>query len=417
MTIILGGGKGSRLYPLTKERAKPACPFGAKFRLIDIPISNSINSGLRKIYILTQFESASLNTHISQSYRFDAFSGGFVEILAATQNLENNGWYEGTADAVRKNLSRFNPHKPDTYLILSGDQLYKMDIVDFIRKHEESGADITIAANPVNREVASSLGILNIDDRGHISRFVEKPGPDKDLGPLKIEGLSEDPEKNYLASMGIYIFNAPVMESCLDNDYTDFGHQVIPEAIKTHKVMSYIYGGYWEDIGTIKNFYDANLNLAAPIPKYNLYDELNPVYTHMRNLPPSKILECTFTNAMAAEGSIISHSKITNSLIGIRSVIRNGCSLDGVYIMGADTYETDWEKRTSQGKNEPLIGIGSHTRIKGAIIDKNVRIGDNCSIGVEPSIDRTDGDYGSYHIVDGIIVIHKDALIPDGTIL
>ncbi len=417
MTIILGGGKGSRLYPLTMERAKPAVPFGAKFRLIDVPISNSINSGMNQIYILTQFESASLNKHISQSYRFDSFSGGFVEILAASQNYNNNGWYEGTADAVRKNFSRFHPHKPDTYLILSGDQLYKMDIVDFMRKHFESGADISIAATPVTRGDAEGLGILKIDDKGRITNFVEKPSADQDISDLRVPGKNEDPRKEYLASMGIYIFNASAMEKCLNNDFTDFGHQVIPEAINTHKVQSYVYNGYWEDIGTIRNFYEANLNMASPLPNYNLYDEDNPVYTHMRNLPPSKMLACSFNNAMAAEGSIISNSSISNSLIGIRTIIRQGASLDGVYIMGADQYETDQDKEENREKGIPHIGIGAGTVIKGAIIDKNARIGSNCRLGIDSNRDRTDGDYGYYHIVDNIIIIHKDAVIHDGTVI
>ncbi|MDC7221822.1 MAG: glucose-1-phosphate adenylyltransferase [Spirochaetales bacterium] len=417
MTIILGGGKGTRLFPLTKERAKPAVPFGGKFRLIDIPISNSINSGLNHIYILTQFESASLNTHISQSYRFDMFSGGFVEILAASQNYSNNGWYEGTADAVRKNLNRFHPHRPDIYLILSGDQLYKMDIVDFLRKHRESGADISIAATPVTRGDAEGLGILKIDDNERITDFVEKPKADEDISSLRVPGQSEDPSKEYLASMGIYLFNADVMEKCLDNDFTDFGHQIIPEAINTHKVQSYVYDGYWEDIGTIGSFYDANLNLASPLPNYNLYDEISPVYTRMRNLPPSKMLSCNFNNAMAAEGSIISHSSISNSIVGIRTIIRQGASLDGVYSMGADLYETDEDKEENREKGIPHIGIGAGTIIKRAIIDKNARIGSNCRIGVDDHIERKDGDYGSYHIVDGIIVIHKDAVLSDGTVI
>ncbi len=417
LTIILGGGKGSRLFPLTKERAKPAVPFGGKFRLIDIPISNSINSGLNNIYILTQFESASLNTHISKSYRFDTFSGGFVEILAASQNYDNSGWYEGTADAVRKNLSRFHPHKPDAYLILSGDQLYKMDIVDFLRKHRESGADISIAATPVSRNDAQGLGILKIDEKDNITDFVEKPSADQDISSLRVPGKSPDPSKEYLASMGIYIFNADVMEKCLDNDFTDFGHQIIPDAIGKHKVLSYVYNGYWEDIGTIRSFYEANLNLASPLPNYNLYDEESPVYTHMRNLPPSKMLACNFNNAMAAEGSIISNAFVSHSLIGIRTIIRQGASLDGVYIMGADHYETDKDKEENRELNIPHIGIGAGTLIKGAIIDKNARIGSNCRIGIDNHIERRDGDYGNYHIVEGIIVIHKDAVLPDGSLI
>ena len=297
MCIILGGGKGTRLYPLTRQRAKPAVPFGGKSRLIDIAISNCINSDLRRIYILTQFESASLNFHINNSYQFDNFSKGFVQILAATQTSASNGWYEGTADAVRKNMNNFRDHRPEYYMILSGDQLYNMDLKAFYRQHKNSGADITIAATPVDRSSADELGILKINKDLVIDSFCEKPGPDKDISELKIPkeaadaaGLKSGGGKDYLASMGIYIFSADAMEKCLDSDLTDFGKEIIPAQINKSKVMSYVYKGYWEDIGTIKNFYEANLNLASAQPNFNLYDEERPVYTHRRNLPPSKLI-------------------------------------------------------------------------------------------------------------------------------
>ncbi|MBI9103423.1 MAG: glucose-1-phosphate adenylyltransferase [Spirochaetales bacterium] len=423
MNIILGGGKGSRLFPLTKGRAKPAVPFGGKSRLIDIAVANCINSGFRKIYILTQFESASLNMHINTSYQFDIFSKGVVEVLAATQNLDNDGWYEGTADAVRKNLHRFSFHNPSHYIILSGDQLYKMNLKEFLQQHKDSGADITVAATPVDRPTADELGILKIDKKQKIDAFLEKPGPDMDISELKIPAeamrASDIPEncgKDYLASMGIYIFNADVMHECLETEHTDFGKEIIPASIGKRKVNAYVYNGYWEDIGTIKNFYEANLNLATFQPNFNLYDENAPVYTHRRNLPPSKINSCTFRQALAAEGSIITDAYITYSIVGVRTIISEGASLDGVYCMGSDFYETPEERAENRKKKIPHIGIGKGTVIKGAIIDKNARIGKHCRIGIDSST-RNDGDYGNYHIVDGIIIIHKDAILNDGTVI
>ena len=423
MCIILGGGKGTRLYPLTEQRAKPAVPFGGKSRLIDIAISNCINSGLRKIYILTQFESASLNYHISNTYQFDTFSKGFVQILAATQKTASSGWYEGTADAVRKNLNNFRNHRPDYYMILSGDQLYNMDLKAFYRQHKKSGAEITIASTPVDRASADELGILKIDSELGIDSFYEKPGPDKDISELKIPpeaadaaGIIPGSGKEYLANMGIYIFNASAMEKCLDSDFTDFGKEIIPEQIVKSKVMSYVYKGYWEDIGTIKNFYEANLNLASAKPNFNLYDEDMPVYTHRRNLPPSKINSCVFKHSLAAEGSIINDAYINYSIVGLRTIIYEGASLDGVYCMGSDYYETPEQWEENRRNDIPNIGIGKSAVIRGAIIDKNARIGSNCRIGIDHQ-ERKDGDYGDYHIVDGIIIIHKDAIIKDGTVI
>ncbi len=423
LCIILGGGKGTRLYPLTADRAKPAVPFGGKSRLIDIAISNCINSGLRRIFILTQFESASLNFHINRSYQFDGFSRGFVEILAATQKSAQSGWYEGTADAVRKNWKNYEMHNPDYYMILSGDQLYNMDLTAFLRQHKQSGADITIAATPVSRTDANQLGILKIDSDKKIDSFLEKPGPDLDISELKIpesEGIQsrreEDGRKEYLASMGIYIFNADAMEECLKNDSTDFGKEIIPDAIRNKKVLAYVYDGYWEDIGTIKSFYEANLNLASSHPKFNLYDEEKPVFTHRRNLPPSKINSCVFKHSLAAEGSIITDAYINYSIVGVRTIISEGASLDGVYCMGSDWYETREDRDHNREMGIPDIGIGRGSVIKGAIIDKNARIGSACRIGIDAD-SRRDGDYGNYHIVDGIIIIHKGAVIKDGTVI
>jgi glucose-1-phosphate adenylyltransferase len=423
LSIILGGGKGSRLYPLTELRAKPAVPFGGKSRLIDIAISNCINSGFRKIYILTQFESKSLNFHINRAYQFDIFSKGFVEIIAASQKNAVSGWYEGTADAVRKNMNHYQRHRPEYYMILSGDQLYHMDLKAFLAQHMKSGADITVASTPVSREDANELGILKIDKNSRIETFHEKPGPDKDISELKIPAEDvkrarrlEDGQKEYLASMGIYIFSAEAMEKCLESNYTDFGKEIIPEAITSMKVNAYVYNGYWEDIGTIKSFYEANLNLASVQPNFNMYDEDAPVFAHRRNLPPSKINSCVFKQSLATEGSIITDAYINYSIVGVRTIIREGATLDGVYCMGADFYESDEDKSRNAEKGIPNIGIGRSAVIRKAIIDKDARIGSNCRIGMDDNTLK-DGDYGSYHIVDGVIIIHKNAIIKDGTVI
>lgn len=419
LTIILGGGKGTRLYPLVKDRAKPACPFGGKYRLVDIPISNSINSGFRRIYVLTQFNSASLHLHIGRTYNFDPFSRDFCEILAAEQTFHHDGWYGGTADAVRKNLEHFRVQKPSHYIILSGDQLYRMDLEAYMQQHMDSGAEVTIAATPVTRSDANDLGILRSDKADNIDAFLEKPGPDLNIDEYKIpeKSLSKEDRrdgKEYLASMGIYIFNADVMEKALDSDMKDFGKEIIPQAIGNDNVKAYIYRGYWEDIGTIRSFYEANLNLGAPYPKFNLYDQSNPLYTHRRDLPPTKINGSTLKDCIASEGSIITDAYISRSLIGIRTIIESGATLDEVYVMGADFYENDDEKIANAKNHIPNYGIGEGTMIKGAIIDKNARIGRGCRIGVD-KIERLDGDYDGYAIREGIIIILKGATIHDGT--
>lgn len=419
VSIVLGGGKGTRLYPLTKERSKPAVPFGGRYRLVDIPISNCINSNFKKIYILTQFNSASLHMHLNSTYQFDSFTNGFVEILAAEQTFSHSDWYNGTADAVRKNLDHFKTQNAKYYMILSGDQLYRMDLKIFLEEHIKSGAEISIASTPVNRNDASELGILKLDNEGTIKDFIEKPGYEADINNLKapdnlLSESAKNTDQNYIASMGIYIFNADTMDRALNNDYTDFGKEIIPKAIKELKVNSYLYYGYWEDIGTIKSFYDANINLASPFPKFNLYDEEYQIYTRKRDLAPSKLNSCTISSSLSTEGSIISNAFISNSIIGIRTLIETGASLEGVYCMGADNYETQDEKASNAKNGIPNIGIGSGTVIKKAIIDKNARIGSGCRIGVD-NLDRSDQDHENYYIKDGIIVIPKNAIIPDGT--
>jgi glucose-1-phosphate adenylyltransferase len=419
LSIVLGGGKGTRLFPLTQARAKPAVPFGGKYRLVDIPISNCINSHLRRIYILTQFNSASLHLHISQTYNFDVFTNGFVEILAAEQTFEHSGWFEGTADAVRKNFVHFRTQNPSYYLILSGDQLYRMDLEELLQKHKDSGAAITIACTPVNREDASQLGILKADKNNVITEFLEKPGSTRDISDFKVPvEIKKDKNKGdeYLGSMGIYVFNADTMESCLNNELADFGKEIIPQAISKLKVNAYIFDGYWEDIGTIRSFYEANLELATLKPRFDFYDEENPIYTHARCLPPSKMNFSSMNQSIAAEGCIITNANITNSIVGVRTIIESGSSLNGVICMGADYYESEAQKQRNTEARLPNLGIGKGTIVKRAIIDKNACIGESCRIGVD-DLPRSDGNYGHYYIIDGIIVIPKNTVLYPGTVI
>ena len=422
LAIILGGGKGTRLYPLTKERSKPAVSFGGKYRIVDIPLSNCINSDYKKIYLLTQFNSASLHQHITNSYNFDRFSGGFVEILAAEQTLEHSGWYEGTADAVRKNFIHFKSQKPTHYVILSGDQLYKMNLRAFMDAHIKSGAEITIATTAVNRKDASGFGIMKIDENSCVKEFMEKPKADLDISSWKIPQEARGslpPEKEFLASMGIYIFNADTMEECLlgeNSKYTDFGKEILPLAIGKKKICSYVFDGYWEDIGTIRSFYDANIALTEPYPAFDFYGNTTPIYTHMRNLPPSKINKADITSSLTSEGCIITNCKLNRSVIGVRSIIEDGTEFDGVIMMGADYYDDEAEKAKNHEKGVPCTGIGKNCKIANTIIDKNAKIGDNCQIGVSGKT-YEDGDHGTFYSADGIIVIRKGAIVPAGTII
>jgi len=422
VSIILGGGRGQRLYPLTAKRAKPAVPFGGKFRLVDIPISNCIHAGLREIYILTQFNSASLHRHVNNTYRFDTFDKGFVEVLAAEQTLQSEDWYQGTADAVRKNFVHFADHSPTHYFILSGDQLYRMDLMDMFRAHVASGADVTIAAKPVTRDKAAGLGILKIDTGYRVTQFIEKPKPEQDISGMTIPSrirVREELEIEgdaFLASMGIYVFSAAAMERAVDNSFTDFGSQIIPASIDTMKVGAYIFDDYWEDIGTVRSFYEANIGLASINPDFNLYLENAPIFSNRRDLAPSKINYSTITTSLASEGSIITNANISNSIVGIRTIIESGANLDGVVCMGADYYETREDREANETAGRPNIGIGRSCIIKRAIIDKNARIGDNCRVGID-AIARPDGDHEAYSIRDGIVVIPKDAVLPPGTVL
>jgi len=421
LCVIMGGGQGSRLFPLTKDRAKPAVPLAGKYRIVDIPISNCINSHFRRIYILTQFNSTSLHSHISRTYKFDQFSSGFVEILAAQQTFTNTSWYEGTADAVRKNLVHFMNHDFDYLLILSGDQLYRMDFQEVVEQHHDTGADITIATLPVGRGEAGALGIMQIDDEKRITRFVEKP---KD--PAVLDSLKISPEMNaklaipggresYLASMGIYVFNRKVIADLLDNPLSDFGKHIIPHAINTHKVFSYVYQGYWEDIGTIRNFFEANLDLVSELPRFNFFDMSAPIFSRPRYLPGSKINGAMIDHAVISDGCIINRARISNTIVGLRTIIGDGTELNRVVILGSDYYESQESVERHEKEGVPRVGIGAHGKIENAIIDKNARIGNN--VVISPAGKPENVDHERYFIRDGIVIIPKDAVIPHGTVI
>jgi glucose-1-phosphate adenylyltransferase len=421
LSIIMGGGQGTRLFPLTRERSKPAVPLGGKYRLVDIPISNCINSGLKRVYLLTQFNSASLHRHISQSYKFDHFSGGFVEILAAEQTFSDTSWYQGTADAVRKNLLHFLNHNFEYALILSGDQLYRMDFREIISQHVETGAEVTIATKPVLRREVPSLGIMQIDERRKIIRFEEKPKDPAVQDSLRLprnwykELGVEGEDEYFLASMGIYVFNRDVLLKLLDNTFTDFGKHIIPGAITTHKLYSYIFQGYWEDIGTIRNFFEANLNLVTELPEFNFFDMAAPIFTRPRFLPGSKINGAEIDHAIVSDGCIINHARINHSIIGIRSLVDVGSSLYRTIMLGCDYFESEQSIRENASAGRPKIGIGRNTRIENAIIDKNARIGDNCVI--TPTGKDENVDHPLYYVRDGIMIIPKNGTIPHGTTL
>jgi glucose-1-phosphate adenylyltransferase len=418
--VIMGGGEGRRLFPLTKERAKPAVPMAGKYRLVDIPISNCINSDIRQMYVLTQFNSASLHRHIHQSYAFDRFTRGFVEILAAQQTFGGSTWYQGTADAVRQNLRYFLLDDYEYVVILSGDQLYRMDFRRVLQQHVETYADITIAAIPVQREDAKSLGILQVNDERRIVRFVEKPKEPRILDELKLQDplLSAlritSSDDQLLASMGIYVFNREILRKALDgNDDPDFGKHIIPAAMRRHRVFAYIFQGYWEDVGTIKSFFEANLALCAPLPAFNLFDREAPIYTHARFLPASKIHESDIRNAMIADGCIILKSHIENSIMGVRSFIGHDCEIRDTIIMGCDFYESQHQILEQDAMGIPHMSIGPGSKIHRAIIDKNVHIGENVVITDKSGAPDFDGP--NYHIRDGIVIIPKNAVLAAGT--
>ncbi len=419
LAIIMGGGQGSRLFPLTHNRSKPAVPLAAKCRIVDIPISNCINSGIRKMYVLTQYNSESLNRHVTSAYRFDHFGDNFVHILAAQQTPGDDKWYQGTADAVRQNLSYFLERPYKYYLILSGDQLYRMDFRQMLRDHLDNGADVTIATTPVPREPARAFGLMHTDAENRIVRFVEKPGKDDSLldqlamPSSLLESVGLDPaEERFQASMGIYLFNRSVLEEALAGDSPDFGKNIIPGIIKEKKVYSHIFNGYWEDIGTIASYYEANLECTKVVPKFNFFDPKNPIYTRARLLPASKINDAVIEEALLSDGCIITSATIRRSIIGVRSVIEAGCEITDSIIIGSDYYD---RVHVVDGKEEAhRIYIGGGTKIHRAIIDKNVTIGRNVTIHPR---DRVNEDTEWCHIRDGIVVVPKGKVIPDGTVV
>jgi glucose-1-phosphate adenylyltransferase len=414
LAIVMGGGAGTRLFPLTKDRAKPAVPLGGKYRLVDIPISNCLNSGMRSIYVLTQFNSLSLHRHIQASYKFDNFSRSFIDILAAQQTPEGSQWYQGTADAVRQNMRYFLEGPFDYFLILSGDQLYRMDFRALLHQHLSSGADITLATKPVHREQVSGFGIMQSGADRRITRFVEKPKDVSILEEMKMSrelmtevGLEKE-EELFQASMGIYIFNRNVLVECLNNDLADFGKHIIPQSIEKQNVGAYIFQGYWEDIGTVRAFYEANLNLTDLLPEYSFFEAAAPIYTHPRFLPGSKINGATLRQAIISDGCIISDAHLERSVIGVRSIIQSGATIRNSIVMGADYFEQDRPADSTQ----PAIGIGRNCVIDRAIIDKNARIADG--VVITPEGKPTDFDGDNYFIRDGIVIVPKNAVIPVG---
>ncbi|HUJ42317.1 MAG TPA: glucose-1-phosphate adenylyltransferase [Opitutaceae bacterium] len=419
LAVIMGGGRGTRLYPLTKERCKPAVPLAGKYRLVDIPISNCLNSGINRIFLLTQFNTASLHRHVQSTYHFDSFGQGFVDIMAAEQTEKTDDWYQGTADAVRRNFVHFRTHPHDYLLILSGDALYRMDFRRIIAQHVTTGADVTISAIPIPLTRADSLGVMRVNDNLEVKEFAEKP---KDPAVIARFALSAGlearlttpaTEKRSLASMGIYVFSRGVLQDALDNTMTDFGKEVIPSLLGKKRLFAYVFEGYWEDIGTVRSFFDANLALAQPLPPFNFYLHTAPIYTHARFLPASKINKCFIDYVVVGDGSIITDATLKHCVIGIRAMIRDGSHLEDVVMMGADFYEGEEEIRQNAAQGVPNVGVGFNCQIRGAIIDKNARIGDGCVLSPDG---KSNGDYPhGVMIRDGVLVVPKGGVIPAGT--
>ncbi len=415
--VILGGGRGTRLYPLTRQRAKPAVPLAGKYRLIDIPISNCINSGISRMYVLTQFLSESLHRHIYRTYKFDSFGGGWVQILAAEQTTSTEmaalDWYQGTADAVRKALVHIRTVHPTEVLILAGDHLYRMDYRPFIKAHRATGADVTVAVQPVGRESAPQLGILKTDEDRRIVAFAEKPKA------RALDGLAstDDPDKPFLASMGIYVFSYDALVELLTrNKKDDFGKHILPAAIKSHQVYAYPFEGYWEDIGTVRAYYHANLSLALPDPPFDLYDPEYPIYTRPRYLPGTVTDKCHLERVLLADGCRLQDAVITDSVIGLRSVIGPGVRIAHSVIMGADFYEDEATRAANQAQGLPPVGIGPGSSIEGAIIDKNARVGKNVVIRPHQEVQEMI-EQDNYVIRDGLVIVPKNAVLPDGTVI
>ena len=421
LAIVLGGGQGARLFPLTRDRAEPAVPLGGKYRLVDIPISNCINSGMDRIYLLTQFNSASLHRHIAEAYQFDQFSRGFVEILAAGQTFLDASWYQGTADAVRKNQMHFQNHDFDYALILSSDQLYRMDYRTLLAQHIATDADVTIAAIPMPRERSQTFGLMEIDAERRVTRFMEKPANPVDLEALQLsrswcDALGLKASDNYcLASMGIYLFSRAALWHLLENDLTDLACHILPSAVPARRVFAYLFQGYWEDIGTLRSFFEANLKLTDDRPSFDFFDRQSPIFSHPDFLPASKINGATIDHAIIADGCIITQSRITRSLLGIRSLLGAGSQLNRVVMLGSDSYEFAEGGRKPAPSGVPPIGVGPNCRIENTIIDKNARIGANCTITPDGKPSHVDAPH--FSIRDGIVIVPRYGVIPDGTVV
>ncbi len=420
--IILGGGRGGRLFPLTKYRSKPAVPIAGKYRLIDIPISNCIHSDISRIFVLTQFNSASLNRHINLAYKFDAFHEGFVDILAAEQTMENTDWFQGTADAVRKCLRHFQRFDPDHYLILAGDHLYQMDYRRMLETHLDTKADITVAVSPVSERDASQLGILQVDRQGRIVDFIEKPSAGQPLDAYYIDPEIRrrfsvfDEDLQLLGSMGVYFFRKEVLHSVLsDTGYTDFGKEIIPDVARTHNLQAHVFTGYWRDVGTIRSFYESNLDLVTENPHFHFFAEPFKIFTHARFLPATKIRGLDARQALICEGCLIEDATLENALIGVRTIIHKGAVIRDSYIMGADYYEEDPETAPMHRRRTPPVGIGEGSRISGAIVDKNARIGKG--VIIQPKDPGENADGAGFMVINGITIIEKDAVIPDRTVI
>ena len=422
IAVVMGGGRGSRLHPLTRERCKPAVPLAGKYRLVDIPISNCLNSEINRIYLLTQFNTASLHRHIQDTYRFDPFGGGRVDILSAEQTEQGDNWYQGTADAVRQNIHHFASVDYDYVLILSGDQLYRMDFRQIIAQHIELEADVTVSAIPFPVSQVKGLGLMRVADDLQIQEFVEKPTDPEVIDGLAISDSIEAKlkknsggEKRGLASLGIYVFNRETMVEALNSSATDFGKEVIPGLLSSRKLVAYTFEGYWEDIGTVKAFFEANLQLADPVPKFNFFSQGNPIYSRARYLPASKINRCSINHVIVGDGCIITDSYLKRCVIGIRSTLREQTRLENVVMMGSDTFESAADRARNREQGIPDIGVGMNCEIKNAIIDKGARIGDNVKLSPDGKLDGYSKD--GIFVRDGIICVTKNTVVPANTVV
>ncbi len=415
----MGGGRGTRLHPLTQLRCKPAVPLAGKYRLVDVPISNCINSGFNRIYLLSQFNTASLHRHVQHAYRFDRFAGGFVEILSAEQTEISDTWYQGTADAVRRNLMHFHAEEDDIFIILSGDQLFRMDLAKMVEEHRERGADVTVAANPVSISEAPGLGLIRVGDNAVITEFVEKPtNPEviRRLVPPELAGVDGTADR-CLASMGIYVFGAKELTAALATDSADFGKEIIPGLVGRRDLRCHIFDDYWEDIGTVRAFFDANLQLTDPVPAFDFYDEESPIYNYPDILPTAKLTESYIDRAIVASGAMVGRANLTRCVLGVRSIVADGCKLENVVMMGADHYERDFvrvEKRDRLGL--PALGVGENSTVTNAIIDKNARIGKGVRLSPEGCEDGWVDESKGLFVRDGVLVVLKNAVVPDGTV-